>query len=27
MDRLLPRWRLIRDELNAKPLSHETWRK
>jgi predicted metal-dependent hydrolase len=25
MDRLLPQWRLVRDELNAEPLSHEDW--
>tara|TARA_R110002074_G_scaffold234473_1_gene406301 strand:- start:243 stop:971 length:729 start_codon:yes stop_codon:yes gene_type:complete len=25
MDRMLPQWRLIRDELNAEPLSHEDW--
>jgi predicted metal-dependent hydrolase len=25
MDKLLPRWRSIRDELNAAPLSHENW--
>lgn len=26
MDRILPRWRTQRDELNAAPLSHEEWR-
>lgn len=26
MNRHLPQWRLIRDELNAKPLAHENWR-
>lgn len=25
MDRLMPQWRLVRDELNAEPLSHEKW--
>lgn len=25
MDRLIPHWRLLRDELNAEPLSHEAW--
>lgn len=25
MDRLLPQWRALRDELNAAPLSHEEW--
>jgi predicted metal-dependent hydrolase len=25
MDRLLPQWRLVRDELNAEPLAHESW--
>jgi predicted metal-dependent hydrolase len=25
MDRQLPQWRLIRDELNAEPLAHEQW--
>lgn len=25
MDRMLPQWRLVRDELNAKSLSHEDW--
>lgn len=25
MDRLLPQWRSLRDELNAEPLSHEEW--
>ena len=25
MDRLLPQWRALRDELNAEPLSHEEW--
>lgn len=25
MDRLLPHWRSLRDELNAEPLSHEDW--
>jgi predicted metal-dependent hydrolase len=25
MDRLLPKWRSLRDELNAEPLSHEEW--
>ena len=25
MDRLLPHWRLLRDELSAEPLSHEDW--
>jgi len=25
MDRLLPQWRILRDELNAAPLAHETW--
>ncbi len=25
MDRMLPQWRLVRDELNAEPLSHEDW--
>jgi hypothetical protein len=25
MDRLPPQWRLIRDELNAEPLTHEDW--
>jgi predicted metal-dependent hydrolase len=26
MDRLLPKWRSYRDELNAAPLAHEDWR-
>jgi predicted metal-dependent hydrolase len=26
MNRRLPQWRLIRDELNAEPLAHENWR-
>ena len=25
MDRMLPQWRVIRDELNAEPLGHEDW--
>ena len=25
VDRLMPRWRLLRDELNRAPLSHEDW--
>jgi predicted metal-dependent hydrolase len=25
MDRFLPQWRLLRDELNRGPLAHETW--
>jgi predicted metal-dependent hydrolase len=25
MDRLLPQWRLLREELNAEPLAHENW--
>lgn len=25
MDKALPNWRLLRDELNAEPLSHEDW--
>lgn len=25
MDKLLPHWRLIRDELNAEPLGHDEW--
>jgi hypothetical protein len=25
MDRMLPQWRSLRDELNAEPLSHEEW--
>ena len=25
MDRLMPQWRLHREELNRAPLSHETW--
>ena len=25
MDRLMPQWRLLRDELNRAPLSHEDW--
>jgi len=25
MDRFLPQWRLLRDELNRGPLGHETW--
>ena len=25
MDRYLPQWRLVRDELNRGPLAHETW--
>ncbi len=25
MDRLIPQWRLYRDELNRSPLSHENW--
>lgn len=25
MDRFLPQWRALRDELNAEPLSHEEW--
>jgi predicted metal-dependent hydrolase len=25
MDRLLPQWRTVRDELNRSPLSHESW--
>ena len=26
MDRLMPHWRLYRDELNRQPLAHEDWR-
>ncbi len=26
MNKQLPQWRLIRDELNAEPLAHESWR-
>jgi predicted metal-dependent hydrolase len=26
MDRLMPRWRLHREELNRSPLAHESWR-
>ena len=26
MDRLMPQWRLHRDELNRAPLAHEEWR-
>jgi len=26
MDRLLPQWRTLRDELNAAPLAHAEWR-
>lgn len=25
MDRLLPKWRMVRDELNVAPLAHEDW--
>lgn len=25
MDRFMPRWRIVRDELNAAPLAHEEW--
>lgn len=25
MDKFMPQWRLVRDELNCAPLSHETW--
>ena len=25
MDRCMPRWRIVRDELNASPLAHEDW--
>jgi len=25
MDRIMPKWRLHRDELNRAPLSHESW--
>jgi predicted metal-dependent hydrolase len=25
MDRNLPQWRALRQELNAAPLAHETW--
>ena len=25
MDKTLPQWRAIRDELNAEPLAHESW--
>ena len=25
MDRMLPQWRLLRDELNAEPLAHDEW--
>ena len=25
MDRMLPQWRTVRDELNAEPLAHEEW--
>ena len=25
MDRNLPQWRVLRQELNAAPLAHETW--
>lgn len=25
MDRMLPQWRVVREELNAEPLSHEDW--
>lgn len=25
MDRFMPRWRIVRDELNAAPLAHEDW--
>jgi predicted metal-dependent hydrolase len=25
LDRMLPQWRLVRDELNAEPLAHEDW--
>jgi len=25
MNRALPHWRIVRDELNAEPLSHESW--
>lgn len=25
MDRMLPKWRVVRDELNLEPLSHEAW--
>jgi predicted metal-dependent hydrolase len=25
MDKAMPTWRLVRDELNAEPLSHEAW--
>ena len=26
MDRLMPQWRVYRDELNQSPLAHEAWR-
>jgi predicted metal-dependent hydrolase len=26
MDRCLPRWRILRAELNSLPLAHEVWR-
>src|SRR5205807_4022419 len=26
IDRYLPQWRLLRDELNAAPLAHESWK-
>jgi predicted metal-dependent hydrolase len=25
MDRMLPQWRMLRDELNSEPLGHEVW--
>jgi predicted metal-dependent hydrolase len=25
MDRLMPKWRIYRDELNSAPLKHEDW--
>ncbi len=25
LDRFVPQWRLLRDELNKGPLAHETW--
>ena len=25
MDKVMPQWRLLRSELNAAPLAHETW--
>lgn len=25
LDRMLPHWRIVRDELNAEPLAHEDW--